>query len=108
MGWSLALTTIQTAAVDTGSKEEEAMGRIAISVVPDREGLHAFMDVGDAWYNERNPFVVNDQLIGNANRALQSFGAGIHINLLSWQLRFEAAKERDGDWEFEFMDVFNF
>jgi len=71
-------------------------------------GLHAFMDVGDAWYNESNPFVIDDQLIGNANRALQSFGAGVHVNLLSWQLRFEAAKERDGDWVFEFMDVFNF
>jgi outer membrane protein assembly factor BamA len=62
-------------------------------------GLHAFTDVGDAFLDDRhdtNP------------RALFSFGAGAHINLLTWQLRFEAAKERDRDWVFEFMDVFNF
>lgn len=58
-------------------------------------GLHAFTDLGDAWYDD-------------ANRALWSYGAGAHLNLLSYQLRFEAAKERDGDWTFEFMDVFNF
>ena len=62
-------------------------------------GLHAFTDVGDAFYDlpdEPDP------------RALFSFGAGVHLNLLTWQLRFEAAKERDRDWQFEFMDVFNF
>jgi len=36
--------TIQTAAADTGSKEEETMGRIAISVTRDGEGMHAVMD----------------------------------------------------------------
>ena len=62
-------------------------------------GLHAFTDVGDAFY---------DDLSDKNPRALFSFGAGAHINLLTWQLRFEAAKERDHDWVFEFMDVFNF
>ena len=55
--------------------------------------------MGDAYYEDRvdvNP------------RALFSFGGGVHVNLMTWQLRFEAAKERDHDWVFEFMDVFNF
>ena len=60
-------------------------------------GLHAFCDVGDAYFEDREE-----------SRAMVSFGAGTHISLLSWQLRFEAAKERDNDWTFEFMDVFNF
>jgi outer membrane protein assembly factor BamA len=60
-------------------------------------GLHAFGDAGDAWYEGADP-----------GRALQSFGAGMHLNLDTLQLRFEAAKPRDGDWRFEFMDVFNF
>jgi outer membrane protein assembly factor BamA len=62
-------------------------------------GLHAFTDVGDAF------FPVDGQ---SDPRAMVSFGGGLHISLLSWQLRFEAAKERDHDWTFEFMDVFNF
>ncbi len=62
-------------------------------------GLHAFTDVGDAFH---------DDLHETAPRSLFSYGAGIHVSLLTWQLRFEAAKERDGDWTFEFMDVFNF
>jgi predicted Fe-Mo cluster-binding NifX family protein len=36
--------TIQTAAAEAGSKNEEAMGRIAISVTRDREGMQAVMD----------------------------------------------------------------
>jgi outer membrane protein assembly factor BamA len=60
-------------------------------------GLHAFADAGDAWYEG-----------AEAGRALQSYGAGIHLNLDTLQLRFEAAKPREGDWRFEFMDVFNF
>ena len=36
--------TIQTAAGETGIKEEETMGRIAISVTRDGEGMHAVMD----------------------------------------------------------------
>jgi outer membrane protein assembly factor BamA len=62
-------------------------------------GLHAFTDVGDAFFDDR---------VDTDPRALFSYGAGVHVNLLTWQLRFEAAKERDGDWTFEFMDVFNF
>ncbi|HOX24613.1 MAG TPA: BamA/TamA family outer membrane protein [Candidatus Krumholzibacteria bacterium] len=62
-------------------------------------GVHLFGDVGDAFYADAP---------GADPRALASFGGGAHLNLLSWQLRFEAAKERDHDWTFEFMDVFNF
>lgn len=60
-------------------------------------GLHAFADAGDAWYHGADP-----------HRPSQSFGGGVHINLDTLQLRFEAAKSRDGDWVFEFMDKFNF
>jgi len=60
-------------------------------------GLHAFYDAGDAWFDGGDP-----------GRALQSFGAGCHVNLFTWQLRFEAAKERDHDWTFQFLDQFNF
>ena len=62
-------------------------------------GVHAFTDVGDAFFDDR--------VIHNP-RALFSWGGGAHLNLLTWQLRFEAARERDGEWVFEFMDVFNF
>jgi len=62
-------------------------------------GLHAFTDVGDAFYDDAS---------GAAPQALFSYGAGVHVSLLTWQLRFEAAKERHGGWTFEFMDVFNF
>ena len=62
-------------------------------------GLHAFTDVGDAFYEDANE---------NNPRALFSYGGGVHLNLLTWQLRFEVAKERDHDTVFEFMDVFNF
>jgi outer membrane protein assembly factor BamA len=62
-------------------------------------GLHAFTDVGDAFFDDE---------VGANPRALFSWGGGAHLNLLTWQLRFEAARERDGDWTFEFMDVFNF
>lgn len=71
-------------------------------------GLHAFMDVGDAWFEDASPFATDPGSVGRSHRAWQSFGAGVHLSLLSWQLRFEAAKERDHDWTFEFMDVFNF
>lgn len=60
-------------------------------------GLHAFCDAGDAWFDGADP-----------GRALQSFGVGAHVNLLSWQLRCEAARARDQRWTFQFMDVFNF
>ena len=35
--------TIQTAAAETSSKEEETMARIAISVTRDGEGMHALV-----------------------------------------------------------------
>ncbi len=60
-------------------------------------GLHFFGDAGDAWYEGADP-----------GRALQSYGAGTHLNLDRLQLRFEAARTREGDWRFEFMDTFNF
>jgi len=60
-------------------------------------GLHAFADAGDTWFQENEP-----------QRALQSWGAGAHLVLDTMQLRFEAAKTREGDWVFEFMDHFNF
>lgn len=69
-------------------------------------GLHGFVDAGDAWYEDEHP-ILGPSAAGS-RRGLLSFGAGAHLNLLTWQLRFEAAKERDGDWTFEFMDVFNF
>jgi outer membrane protein assembly factor BamA len=69
-------------------------------------GLHGFLDVGDAWFEDDDAYA--GLVATGSNRALLSFGAGAHLNLLTWQLRFEAAKERDGDWTFEFMDVFNF
>ncbi len=60
-------------------------------------GLHAFADAGDAWFDGSDP-----------GRALQSWGAGTHINIDRMQLRFEAAKTSEGGWVFEFMDHFNF
>jgi len=60
-------------------------------------GVHLFYDVGDAWFVGADP-----------GRSLQSYGAGIHLNIDKQQFRFEAAKARDGGWEFEFMDCFNF
>jgi outer membrane protein assembly factor BamA len=60
-------------------------------------GLHAFGDAGDAWWRDGDP-----------QQALQSYGGGAHLNLDRLQLRFEAARTRDGDWSFEFMDQFNF
>jgi outer membrane protein assembly factor BamA len=60
-------------------------------------GLHAFVDAGDAWFEGENP-----------SRAMQSFGGGVHVNVATWQLRFEGAKERDHDWVFLFADQFTF
>jgi len=60
-------------------------------------GLHLFADAGDAWYDG-----------ADAGEAMQSAGAGLHLNLDTLQLRFEAARTREGDWGFEFMDHFNF
>lgn len=60
-------------------------------------GLHAFADAGDTWYKGADP-----------GRPMQSWGAGLHLNVNTLQLRFEAARSREGDWVFEFMDTFNF
>lgn len=60
-------------------------------------GLHLFGDAGDAWYYG-----------AEAGVAQMSYGAGAHINLDTWQLRFEAARTKEGVWQFEFMDKFNF
>jgi|GEM_PF-1024711 len=60
-------------------------------------GLHAFADAGDTWYYGADP-----------GTALQSWGAGLHINLDRQQFRFEGAQNLDGDWTFEFMDVMAF
>ncbi len=60
-------------------------------------GIHLFADAGDAWFDGADP-----------GQALQSAGAGLHLNLDTLQLRFEAARTRAGHWGFEFMDKFNF
>ncbi len=60
-------------------------------------GIHFFADAGDAWFDRTD-----------SGRAMQSAGAGLHLNLDTLQLRFEAARTREGHWGFEFMDKFNF
>ncbi len=60
-------------------------------------GFHLFGDAGDAWYDGAAPGV-----------AQMSYGGGAHLNLDTLQLRFEAARTKEGVWQFEFMDRFNF
>ncbi len=60
-------------------------------------GLHAFVDGGQAWYDGADP--------GNP---VVTWGAGTHLSLDTWQLRFEAARDEAGDWHFEFADRFAF
>jgi outer membrane protein assembly factor BamA len=60
-------------------------------------GFHLFSDAGDAWFDG-----------AEAGRSMFSYGAGAHVNLDTWQFRFEAARTREGAWMFEFMDRFNF
>lgn len=60
-------------------------------------GIHLFTDAGDAWYHG-----------AEAGRSMFSYGAGFHLNIDTLQLRFEAARTREGAWMFEFMDKFNF
>ncbi len=60
-------------------------------------GVHLFTDAGDAWYHG-----------AEAGRSMFSYGAGVHLNIDTLQLRFEAARTREGAWMFEFMDKFNF
>ena len=60
-------------------------------------GLHAFADGGQAWYDG-----------AEAGDPVFTWGAGAHVTLDTWQLRFEAAKDETGDWHFEFGDRFAF
>jgi outer membrane protein assembly factor BamA len=60
-------------------------------------GIHLFTDAGDAWYHG-----------AEAGRSMFSYGAGFHLNIDTLQLRFEAARTREGEWMFEFFDKFNF
>jgi len=60
-------------------------------------GLHAFADWGDAWFDG-----------AEAGKARRGLGLGAHINVTTFQFRFEAANNEDGDWVFHFMDRFNF
>ena len=60
-------------------------------------GFHLFGDAGDTWYEG-----------AEATTAQMSYGLGAHFNLDTWQLRFEAARTKEGVWQFEFMDKFNF
>ena len=60
-------------------------------------GFHLFTDAGDAWYQGTD-----------AGRSMFSYGVGFHLNIDTLQLRFEAARTREGAWMFEFMDKFNF
>ena len=55
--------TIQTAAADTGSKEEEAMGRIAVSVTHQGEGMDALMD---GRFGRAEAFLVVERKSGEA------------------------------------------
>lgn len=60
-------------------------------------GLHVFADAGDTWFHG-----------AEAGSALQSWGAGIHLNIDKVQIRFEAAKTTQDGWTFEFGDVMTF
>jgi len=60
-------------------------------------GFHLFADAGDAWFEGADP-----------TRSMFGYGAGAHVNVTRFQLRFEAARTREGEWTFEFMDRFNF
>lgn len=60
-------------------------------------GLHAFTDGGQAWWDGARP--------GNP---VFTWGAGAHVSLDTWQLRFEAARDEAHDWHFEFGDRFTF
>jgi predicted Fe-Mo cluster-binding NifX family protein len=79
VGWFLVLMTIQTAAPHMVSKGEATMGRVAISVVRDRESLHSVMDHR---FGRAEAFLIVDsetgeliEIIDNAS-ANASHGAG--------------------------------
>ena len=71
---------IQTAAVETGAKEEETMGRIAISVTHEGEGMGALMD---GRFGRAEAFLVVDRESGEVVETIDnasvgaSHGAGI-------------------------------
>ncbi len=60
-------------------------------------GLHAFADLGDAWFDGAEP--------GDGNF---SWGGGAHVNISTQQFRFEIARTEDGQSVFQFEDSFNF
>lgn len=60
-------------------------------------GLHAFVDGGQAWWDGVTP---GDPVV--------TVGAGAHLSLDTWQLRFEAARNEDHKWFFSFGDRFTF
>lgn len=60
-------------------------------------GLHLFTDGGQAWFEGAGP---GDPVF--------TWGAGVHVSLDTWQLRFEAARDEANDWHFEFADRFSF
>jgi outer membrane protein assembly factor BamA len=60
-------------------------------------GLHLFGDAGADWEDG-----------ASSGDALVSWGAGVHLNLSTLQLRFEFARTEDGDTVFQFADTFNF
>ncbi len=60
-------------------------------------GLHAFVDGGQAWFDG-----------ATAGDPVVTCGAGAHLSLDTWQLRFEAARNKDHKWFFSFGDRFTF
>lgn len=74
---------------------------VMVPIAPNGEsvglGLHAFADGGQAWYEG-----------AEAGDPVFTWGVGAHVNLDTWQLRFEAARDEAGDWRFEFGDRFAF
>ena len=65
--------TIQTAAADTGSEEEETMGRIAISVTRQGEGMDALMD---GRFGRAEAFLVVDRETGEVVETIDNASVG--------------------------------
>lgn len=74
---------------------------VLVPIAPSGEsvglGLHVFTDGGQAWYRGAEP-----------GDPAYTWGAGAHVTLDTWQLRFEAARDEAHDWHFEFADRFSF
>lgn len=74
---------------------------VLVPIAPSGEsvglGLHVFTDGGQAWFKGAEP---GDPVF--------TWGAGAHVTLDTWQLRFEAARDEAHDWHFEFADRFSF